>query len=135
LRKKGRRRKHHQAKPVAPFDKDIGKASCSAFDRQTGDMVPSKKLKTYREAIGQYHLSPESKFLNGDFTDRGRTERRHVQVTDVIHIGKEANKWKEGHVNAFTIAICSAMNAALQTPPKQQHRNYPQRHGNPNGCD
>jgi|SRR5262245_1436654 len=77
-------------------------------------MVPSKKLKTYREAIGQYHLSPESKFLNGDFTDRGRTERRHVQVTDVIHIGKEANKWKEGHVNAFTIAICSAMNAALE---------------------
>jgi hypothetical protein len=78
--KKGRRRKHHQAKPVAPFDKDIGKASRNAFDRETGDMVPSEMLKTYHEALAQYHLSPESKFLNGDFTDRGRTERRHVHV-------------------------------------------------------
>lgn len=93
--KKGRRRKHHQAKPVAPFDKDIGKASRNAFDRETGDMVPSGDLKTYREALAQYHLSTESKFLNGDFTDRGRTERRHVQVAAIIHIGKEADKWEE----------------------------------------
>ena len=27
--------------------------------------------------------------------DRGRTERRHVIATQILHIGKEANKWEE----------------------------------------
>ncbi len=44
-----------------------------------------------------YHLHPESKFLNGDCLDRGTTPRRHVQVTGVRHIGKEANRWEEQH--------------------------------------
>jgi predicted DNA-binding protein (UPF0251 family) len=33
----------------------------------------------------------------GDYCDRGRTERRHVVATQVVHIGKEANKWEEQH--------------------------------------
>jgi hypothetical protein len=45
--------------------------------------------------LAQYHLRPEAKFLNGDFFDRGRTERRPVFVSQIIHIGKEANKWEE----------------------------------------
>ena len=98
--KKGRR-KLNQAKPVAPFDKDIIKTSRNAFDRETRDTVSSEELKTYREALSQYHLSPESKFLNGDFTDRGRTERRHVQFAAVVHIGKEANKWEEQFYTGF----------------------------------
>ena len=52
---------------------------------------------TYAEALAQYHLRPEAKFLNGDFCDRGRTERRHVVATQLLHIGKEANKWEEQH--------------------------------------
>ena len=52
---------------------------------------------TYAEALAQYHLRPEAKFLNGDFCDRGRTERRHVIATQIVHIGKEANKWEEQH--------------------------------------
>ena len=52
---------------------------------------------TYAEALAQYHLRPEAKFLNGDFCDRGRTERRHVFATQLVHIGKEANKWEEQH--------------------------------------
>jgi hypothetical protein len=35
--------------------------------------------------------------LNSDFCDRGRTERRHVTATQIVHIGKEANKWEEQH--------------------------------------
>jgi hypothetical protein len=50
---------------------------------------------TYAEALAQYHLRPEAKFLNGEFCDRGRTERRHVLATQLMHIGKEANKWEE----------------------------------------
>lgn len=93
--KKGPRPKVHQAKPVAPFDTDIAKASANAFDRETSAPVSSAAIRTYREALAQYHLSPESKFRNGDFLDRGRTERRHIQATTIIHIGKEANKWEE----------------------------------------
>jgi DNA invertase Pin-like site-specific DNA recombinase len=33
--------------------------------------------------------------LNGDYLDRGPTIRRHVEVTAVHHIGKEANRWEE----------------------------------------
>ena len=40
-------------------------------------------------------MRPEAKFLNGEFCDRGRTERRHVIATQIVHIGKEANKWEE----------------------------------------
>ena len=93
--KKGPRPKARQAKPVAPFDSDIGKASANAFDRETGAGISGTAIKTYREALAQYHLSPESKFHNGDFLDRGRTERRHIQASAIVHIGKEANKWEE----------------------------------------
>lgn len=93
--KRGPRPKIQTAKPVAPFDKDIAKAARAAFDRETGKPVPSDALMTYKETLAQYHLRPESKFLNGDFVDQGRTERRHVRATAIIHIGKEANKWEE----------------------------------------
>jgi hypothetical protein len=99
--KKGRRKKFYQMKPVAPFNKDKVKASRNAFDRETGQYVPPEMLQTYREVLAQYHLHPESKFLNGDFTDRGRTERRHVQVAAVVHIGKEADKWEEQFYTGF----------------------------------
>jgi hypothetical protein len=39
--------------------------------------------------------STPSKFLKGDFFDRGRTERRHVVAVQILHIGKEANRWEE----------------------------------------
>ena len=42
--------------------------------------------------LAQYHLSPEDKFENGQFLDRGRTERRHVVATGFAWIGKEANQ-------------------------------------------
>lgn len=50
---------------------------------------------TYAETLAQYHLRPESKFLRAEHIDRGRTERRHVIATQILHIGKEANKWEE----------------------------------------
>jgi hypothetical protein len=37
----------------------------------------------YREALAQFHLHPEDKFENGDYLDRGRTERRHVIATSI----------------------------------------------------
>lgn len=95
IREKGPKPKARPLKPVAPFSKDIAEASKHAFDREMGKPVPVEALKTYQEALAQYHLSPESKFLDGDYLDSGRTERRHIEVTEIIHIGKEANRWEE----------------------------------------
>jgi hypothetical protein len=95
--KRGRPRKHTDAKPVAPFNRDIGQAAKAAFDRETGEPVQPDRLMTYAEALAQYHLRPESKFLNGAYCDQGRTERRHVIATQIVHIGKESNKWEEQH--------------------------------------
>jgi hypothetical protein len=52
-------------------------------------------LKSYREALAQYHLRPEAKFLNGNYMDRGLTERRRIEVSSIRNIGKEANHWEE----------------------------------------
>jgi hypothetical protein len=93
--KRGRPRKPSPIRPVAPFNRNISEAADTAFDRETGKRIEAGSLVTYAEALAQYHLRPESKFLNGDFFDRGRTERRHVVAVQILHIGKEANRWEE----------------------------------------
>lgn len=89
--KRGRTRRRAEIKPVAPFDRDPANVVKHAFDRESGKPVPADQLKTYAEALAQFHLHPEDKFLNGDYLDRGRTERRHVIASGVRLIGKEAN--------------------------------------------
>ena len=93
--RRGRPPKVQETKPVAPFDKDKAKIAATAFDRETGEPVPAHALQTYREALAQYHLHPESKFLGGDYCDRGTTQRRHIRVSGIRHIGKEANAWEQ----------------------------------------
>ena len=93
-RAKGRRKKATAIKPIAPFDTDHCKAVELAFDRETGSPVSAASLRTYAEALAQYHISPESKFLNADYLDWGVTRRRHVRVASVMHIGKEAHDWE-----------------------------------------
>jgi hypothetical protein len=88
-------------KPVAPFDGNPVVAAQNAFDRMTREPVPSEYLKTYQQALAQYHLHPEDKFLNGDFLDRGTTLRRHIRVTEIEYIGKESNKWEDQYYFGF----------------------------------
>ena len=82
-------------RPVATFDQDPAVAAVRCFDRLTGDPVPQEALKTYRQALNQYHLHPETKFANGDYLDAGPTVRRHIRAVSIEHIGKEANRWEE----------------------------------------
>ena len=91
---KGRRKKSARLKPVAPFDRDHDKAIAAAFDRDTGQPVGASSLKSYADALAQYHLQPESKFLNANYLDRGTTLRRHVEMTATHHIGKESHDWE-----------------------------------------
>lgn len=92
--KRGRPRKRLPIRPVAPFDKDHGRVIPLAFDRESGNPISPSALATYAEALSTYHLSPESKFLNGDYFDKGMTKRRHVQVCNFEHIGKETHDWE-----------------------------------------
>ena len=85
----------HLPRAVAPYSRDIEIAAAQCFDRGTGHTVLRGQLKTYGQALAQYHLHPEAKFLQGGYTDRGKTMRRHVYVTVVSLIGKEANRWEE----------------------------------------
>ncbi len=80
---------------VAPYDRDPTRSAGLAFDRRTQRPVPLTKLATYREVLTQYHLREEAKFHNGGAYDAGPTERRHVRVAQVVHIGKEADRWEE----------------------------------------
>jgi hypothetical protein len=82
-------------RPVAPYNANPRLAAASCFDRHTGAAVPIDRLKTYGEALADYHLHPEAKFLNGDYLDRGSTVRRHIHVAGLRYIGKEANRWEE----------------------------------------
>jgi len=81
--------------PMAPFDRDLDKAIAQAFDRKTGQPVRRDQLQTYAEALAGYPRRPESKFRNAEAFDLGRTEPRHVIVTGVELIGKEADQWEE----------------------------------------
>jgi hypothetical protein len=81
--------------PVAPYNPNPALAAANCFDRLTGEPVPIDRLKTYADALSDYHLHPEAKFLNGDYLDHGPTARRHLYVAGVRYIGKEANRWEE----------------------------------------
>jgi len=90
--RRGRPSSYAAPKPIAPFAIDLGAAVSQAFDRVTGDAINLDQLKSYAEALFNYHLSSEDKFENAEFLERGVTERRHVLASRVILIGKEANK-------------------------------------------
>jgi hypothetical protein len=91
---KGRQGRASASKPISLFDRDLRKSVKATFDRDTGRAIPAHRLKSYADALSNYHLHPESKFLNGDYLDHGMTERRHVRAIAVKHIGKEANEWE-----------------------------------------
>jgi hypothetical protein len=80
---------------IAPYDDNVARGAAKCFDRRTGRPVPVSILATYREAVADYHLHPEVKFENGETTDRGVTDRRHIQAVAIEYIGKEANRWEE----------------------------------------
>jgi hypothetical protein len=97
-----RRRQVASPKPIAPFDGDLAKAASEAFDRDSGERVPASIIKTYAEALAQYHIQPESKFLNGKYVNCGTTRRRHIRQTATHHIGKESNDWERQAVLGLT---------------------------------
>jgi hypothetical protein len=86
---------HKQLKPIAPFNKVSEKILDQCFDRDSGKKIDVSHLKTYLDVLAQYHLHQESKFLHGEYLDKGKTERRHIMVNSIQYIGKEANKWEE----------------------------------------
>ena len=99
------KREFKDLKPVAPYNKNPVKAASHCFDRKTGNKIKKSQLKTNLNALAQYHLHPETKFLNGDYTDKGITRRRHIAVKSIQHIGKEANKWEEQYLLGYDSSV------------------------------
>jgi hypothetical protein len=97
-----------QLKPISPYSRDPYSMLSKIRDRVTGRPVEPRWLRTYAEALRGYHLHPETKFLDGDYTDRGRTRRRHILVQAIEDIGKEADKWDDEEPltadNEFTVS-------------------------------
>jgi hypothetical protein len=94
---------NHRARPVSPYESDHRKAAAQCFDRESGAPVSPGELLIYAEVLAQYHLQPESKFLNGDYLDEGRTQRRHILATGNEVIGKEADRWEEQYYTGLNV--------------------------------
>ena len=86
--------------PIAPFDPDPSAAADNAFDRhRRNETIPRDWLISYADALKDYHLQPETKFLGGEVRRAsGTLSRRHILVDEVQHIGKESDHWEE-HVH------------------------------------
>jgi hypothetical protein len=70
--KSPRKTKQPPLRPIAPYSQTSKEAATHAFDRETGKSIPADQLKTYAQALAQYHLRPEAKFENGDYCDSGQ---------------------------------------------------------------
>jgi hypothetical protein len=83
--------------PAAPYDRDPAKAAKHAFDRLLHSFkIPERWLLSYVDALSDYHLQPENKFLGGEIhRASGTLRRRHIKATAVQHIGKETQDWEE----------------------------------------
>ncbi|MGE0621622.1 MAG: hypothetical protein AB7I04_01860 [Pseudomonadales bacterium] len=112
---RGRPAKGHTPKPTAPFNRDPEEALGSVFDREAGEAVEIWQLKTYSELLAQYHLSPESKFENGQYLDSGKTGRRHLVAVNLVLIGKEANRVGESGETCPTSRAMEARRICLLT--------------------
>ena len=92
----GRPRGKSGPKPIAPFHTDPAKAAAHAFCRETAQRVCPTQLRTYAQALAEFHISSESKFENGEALSSGPTQRRHIDAKICHLIGKEGNKIGEG---------------------------------------
>jgi hypothetical protein len=86
-----------EIRPVAPYEKDSGKALRRIFDRNSENMdpVPLKWLRTVADLLRDYHRQPEYKFLGGGWNEEGVLRRRHVFVDTIEDIGKESDGWED----------------------------------------
>ncbi|WOR15328.1 hypothetical protein RYZ27_01450 [Hyphomonas sp. FCG-A18] len=104
--KRGAPKKNKAPKPIATFERNLELAAEQVFDRDTGDEVSPDQLRTMEEALALFHLSTEDKFENGGPWDMGPTRRRHIQVSVISLIGKEANKVGDsGEINPLSKVV------------------------------
>ncbi|MGH2612002.1 MAG: hypothetical protein ACRDFB_03005, partial [Rhabdochlamydiaceae bacterium] len=85
-------------KPLAPFVKPARHAVFGNFvdynDNSREKLCGKQYWKPFWSVFTEYLNHPESKF-DGDV---GTLERKHVNVTGIIHIGKESNELEESEL-------------------------------------
>jgi hypothetical protein len=63
--------------------------------------VPVEFLKTYQQALAQYHLHPRTNSSMAIFSIAELPSGGTFGVTDVEYIGKESNKWEDQYYFGF----------------------------------
>ncbi len=101
-------------RPIAPYEPDprkwrrlqwvdlhTGKPVRLSWDpKPTGLMAGAVRVQTYRDVLRRFVTHPEAKLAGpdglpcGPYTT-GELSRLHVDVTDVVHIGKESHELEE----------------------------------------
>jgi hypothetical protein len=110
-----------RVRPIAPFSNDPAEAVGLCFDRTTAEPVAADQLSTYAHELAQYHLHPDSKFLHAGHFDCGLTQRRHIIVAHVQHIGKEADSLEE------QLELGSDPDAVIEYGAGREGREFPLR--------
>jgi hypothetical protein len=87
--------RERRPKPVGPYSRDPSSVLDKVVDRETGEPVAQEWLRSYADVLRAYHVHAEAKFLGGRPGDSGPLSRRHVFVSAVENIGKEADSWEE----------------------------------------
>ena len=80
---------------VAPYNRSLVRAAVHCFDRETGERIARRQLKTVSQALVRYHLRPDRKVFGAEYRDAGNTHPLHVRAAAIHFIGKEANRWEE----------------------------------------
>jgi len=90
-------------KPLSPYSQDPQTIVNEPFiDYETG--IIKQGLQYYKplsKTILQYIDHPESKYVG----DVGQLERRHIHVSEIIHIGKEANNIEDEPLEMGNIQV------------------------------
>jgi hypothetical protein len=90
-------------KPLSPYSTDPQTIVHEPFiDYETGEVKRGLRFfKPLSKTILQYIDHPESKYEG----DNGQLRRRHIEVTDIIHIGKEANNIEKEPLKTGTVQV------------------------------
>jgi hypothetical protein len=110
-----------EVRPVAPYNRDVGKAIPRIFDRACdppGKPVPRHWLRTVSDVLRDYHRQPEYKFLGGGWNQEGVLRRRHVFAERIEDIGKESDGWEEDEARTVEQDLVISYSSAL---PDREH--------------
>jgi hypothetical protein len=121
--------RRREPRPAAPYFKRAEETKDYLFDRERGGPIQASWLKSHGRSLIRYHLHTESKFVGGDYDQRGVLQRRHVHALARRPIGKESDNLEKnefigedaGPIEHPMDRMFSAMTAAFALKAQRRH--------------